>query len=173
VPGLRPALPGDAPSLAVFAERTFRDTFGARNSPESMDLHCERMFGPEIQLREIRDPAIVTTLAVEGGQLVGYAQLRPGQAHPSVSAKRPAELHRIYTAREWQGRGVGRALLQHARDAAAKAGCDCLWLGVWEHNPKAMDFYKAQGFEIAGTQAFMLGHDRQRDLVMTLRLDRG
>jgi ribosomal protein S18 acetylase RimI-like enzyme len=170
MPGLRPALPGDAPSLAVLAERTFRDTFGARNSPENIDLHCERMFGPDIQLREIQDPGLVTTLAEEAGQLIGFSQLRPGQAQPAVSAKRPAELHRIYVLREWHGRGVGRSLVDHATKAAIEARCDCLWLGVWEHNPKAMDFYKTLGFEIVGTHAFMLGHDRQRDLVMALKL---
>ena len=47
----------DAPSLAVLAERTFRDTFGARNSPENMDLHCAKVFGPEIQQREIGERA--------------------------------------------------------------------------------------------------------------------
>ncbi len=55
--GIRRAIAGDAPSLAVLAERTFRDAFGARNSPENMDLHCAKVFGPEIQLREIGDAA--------------------------------------------------------------------------------------------------------------------
>ena len=61
--GLRRAVAGDAPSLAVLAERTFRDAFGARNSPENMDLHCSRVFGAEIQQREIEDPGLVTTIA--------------------------------------------------------------------------------------------------------------
>ena len=46
MPALRLALPGDAPSLAVLAERTFRDAFGARNSPENMDLHCAGASAP-------------------------------------------------------------------------------------------------------------------------------
>jgi hypothetical protein len=52
---LRRAGPEDAPSLAVLAERTFRETFGARNSPENMDAHCAKVFGAEIQLGEIED----------------------------------------------------------------------------------------------------------------------
>jgi ribosomal protein S18 acetylase RimI-like enzyme len=167
---LRRAVPADAPSLAVLAERTFRDTFGPRNSPENMDQHCAKVFGTEIQGREIDDRNLLTTLAEADGRMVGFSQLRLGHPHASVVAKRPAELNRIYVIGEWQGRGVARDLLQNALDTASGAGCDCLWLGVWEHNAKAMAFYRKFGFEIVGSQAFMLGNDRQRDLVMAVRL---
>jgi ribosomal protein S18 acetylase RimI-like enzyme len=39
-------------------------------------------------------------------------------------------------------------------------------LGVWEHNPRALAFYKRWGFEIVGRQAFLLGQDLQQDFVM-------
>lgn len=168
MPALRLALPGDAPSLAILAERTFRDAFGARNSPENMDLHCTRCFGPDIQLREIDERGLVTTLADESGRLVGFSQLRLTRPSPAVTAQKPAELSRIYVTAEWHGRGIAQALMKQALADAARAGCDRLWLGVWEHNPKAMAFYRKFGFEIVGTQSFMLGQERQRDLVMSV-----
>ena len=167
---LRPAFPADAPSLAALAERTFRDAFGTHNTPENMNLHCAKAFGPEIQQREIGDRALVTTIAESDGQMVGYSQLRLLRAHANIEAERPAELNRIYVVAEWQGRGVAGDLMQNAIDTAARAGCDCLWLGVWEHNPKAMAFYRKFGLEIVGTHAFMLGEERQRDLVMAVKL---
>jgi diamine N-acetyltransferase len=153
---LRRALPADAPSLAVLAERTFRDTFGVQNSPEDVDLHCARHFGPDIQAREIADRGILTTLAIDSGRLVGFTQLMPSRPQPHVAA-------------EWQGKGVAQALLNEAIADAAAAGADCLWLGVWEHNPRAIAFYLKSGFEAAGSHAFMLGRERQRDLVMSIR----
>ncbi len=168
MPVLRLALPGDAPSLAILAERTFREAFGARNSPGNMDLHCSRVFGPDIQLREIGERGLVTTLADEGGHLVGFSQLRINKASPAVKAERPAELNRIYVSADAHGRGIGRALIKQALVDAGRAGCDRLWLGVWEHNAKAMAFYKEIGFAIVGTQSFMLGDERQRDLVMSI-----
>ncbi len=167
---VRPALAGDSPALAVLAERTFRDAFEARNSPENMDLHCGRNFGPDIQAREIADRALVTMVAEESGRLVGYSQLRPATASASVKAERPAELRRIYVSREWHGRGVAQSLMKEALRAAAGAGSDCLWLGVWEHNPKAIAFYRKFAFEIVGQQSFMLGNESQRDIVMAARL---
>jgi ribosomal protein S18 acetylase RimI-like enzyme len=168
MPALRLALPGDAPSLAILAERTFREAFGARNSPENMDLHCAQCFGPDIQLREIGERGLVTTLADEAGRLVGFTQLRLMRPSPAVTARKPAELSRIYVTAEWQGRGVAHALMDRTLADATRGGCDRLWLGVWEHNPKAMAFYRKFGFEIVGTQAFMLGQERQRDLIMAV-----
>lgn len=167
---LRRATQGDAPSLAVLAERTFRDSFGNRNSHENMDLHCERHFSPDIQAREIADKGIVTMLAVEDREFVGFTQMTLAKPHAHVVAERPAELNRIYVVVERQGKGVAQALMQQAVADAKSAGADCLWLGVWEHNPKAMAFYRKFGFEIVGTHPFMLGHERQRDLVMSIKV---
>jgi ribosomal protein S18 acetylase RimI-like enzyme len=167
---LRPALPADAPLLAVLAERTFRDAFGPGNSPGNMDLHCGKMFGPEVQQREIADRDLVTTIAEIDHLMVGYSQLRLLHAHASVAAERPAELNRIYVVAEWHGRGVARDLMRHALDTAARAGCDCLWLGVWEHNPKAMAFYRKFGLEVVGSHAFMLGDEHQCDVVMAVKI---
>ena len=168
--GLRRAVAADAPSLAVLAERTFRDAFGARNSPENMDLYCARAFSAGIQLGEIEDRGLVTTIAHGENRMIGFSQLRPLHAHASVVAARPAELKRLYVVPEWHGRGVANELMQDALDTAAREGCDVLWLGVWEHNPKAMAFYRKFGLEIVGTHAFMLGQDRQRDLVLSIKV---
>jgi ribosomal protein S18 acetylase RimI-like enzyme len=167
---LRPALARDAPSLAVLAERTFRETFGTRNSPENMDLHCARVFGTEIQLREIGDRALRTTIAEAEGQMIGFSQLRIPSVHASVKAGRAAEISRIYVLADWHGRGVAQDLLRDALVAATRDDCDCLWLGVWEHNPRAITFYRKFGLEVVGTHAFMLGLDRQRDLIMSVKI---
>ena len=167
---LRPALARDAPSLAVLAERTFRETFGARNSPENMDLHCAKVFGPDIQMREIGDRTLRTTVAEADGQMIGFSQLRIPSSHVTVKARRPAEITRIYVLADWHGRGVAQDLMRAELAAATRDGCDCLWLGVWEHNPRAMTFYRKFGLEVVGTHAFMLGLDRQRDLIMSVKL---
>jgi ribosomal protein S18 acetylase RimI-like enzyme len=41
-----------------------------------------------------------------------------------------------------------------------------VWLGVWEHNPRAIAFYKKYGFISVGEHPFPLGGDLQRDIVM-------
>jgi ribosomal protein S18 acetylase RimI-like enzyme len=41
-------------------------------------------------------------------------------------------------------------------------------LGVWEKNKKAIEFYTKLGFQIKGEKTFLLGNDKQRDLIMQI-----
>jgi ribosomal protein S18 acetylase RimI-like enzyme len=165
-PSLRRAVARDAAALAALAERTFRATFADHNSDANMALHCARTYGEAIQAREIAEPRRVTVVADDGGALVGYAQLRLGSATPCVAAERPAEIQRIYVDAPWHGRGVAHALMEAMLAHAREAGADRVWLGVWEHNPRARRFYGKFGFAEAGDHAFRLGDEVQRDLVL-------
>jgi ribosomal protein S18 acetylase RimI-like enzyme len=53
---------------------------------------------------------------------------------------------------------------------AKERGYDSIWLGVWEKNQRAIDFYRRWGFEEVGTHTFKLGTDPQNDFVMELGL---
>jgi ribosomal protein S18 acetylase RimI-like enzyme len=168
---IRSAKSSDAASLAAIAERTFRETFAIDNSRDNIDLHCARKFSAEIQGKEISDPQLTTLLGEVAGELVGFAQLRLAHAADCVQSDRPAELHRIYVLSEWHGRGVANELMRAVYAAAAKAGSDCIWLGVWERNFKAIAFYRKCGFAVVGDHPFVLGQDRQRDLILAARVD--
>ena len=168
---IRPAKSSDAASLAAIAERTFRETFAIDNTEENINLHCARKFSVEIQGEEIADPQLTTLLAEIAGELVGFAQLALARAAASVKGDRPAELHRIYVSSEWHGRGVANELMRAVYAAAAQAGSDCIWLGVWERNLKAIAFYRKCGFAVVGDHPFVLGRDRQRDLILAAQVD--
>jgi diamine N-acetyltransferase len=164
---IRAARDGDAAALAALAERTFRDAFAAVNAAADMDLHCARHYAPAIQAAEIADP-LGATLVVEGdGELIAYAQLRRRPV-PDGDALTPAvEIRRFYVLHAWHGSGLAAALMHECVAQARTAGAAVLWLGVWEHNPRAMRFYDKHGFTVVGEQPFVLGEDPQRDLVMT------
>jgi ribosomal protein S18 acetylase RimI-like enzyme len=73
---------------------------------------------------------------------------------------------RLYVSKDSLGSGVGAALMQACIDEAADKGFDTIWLGVWENNFRAQAFYRKWNFTEVGTHIFMLGDDRQTDLVM-------
>lgn len=171
-PTVRDARPDDAEALARFAEAVFRATFSDDNTSADMDMYCVAAFGREIQAREIADPERDTLLAELGGELCGYAQLRPGPVPGGFACIRPHELHRIYVAPQAHGSGLGRALLQAALARARRRRATALWLGVWERNPRAIAFYRREGFRVVGSQQFLLGRDPQCDLVMVRELVR-
>lgn len=166
---LRRAVVADAPALAALAEHCFRDTYAQFNTVQNMELHCRVSYGAALQRAEIERSGMVTWLAVAQGKLIGFCQLNVLRANPSVQAQRPIEIYRLYVRREWHGARVGRALVQRAIETARELGCDAVWLGVWERNPKAVAFYERMGFVDVGEQIFQLGDDAQRDHVMQLR----
>ena len=159
---VRRAVPSDAAALAELGVRTFVDTFAAHNRAEDIEAYLTRTYGETLQRREIEDPEIVTLLVCDGDALIAFAQLRGSESeHGDV------ELARFYVDREQHGRGVAQTLMNAVIDAARELGGASLWLGVWEHNARAIRFYKKCGFRDSGSQPFLLGNDLQTDRVMT------
>lgn len=173
MPFIRRAESHDARRLAELAERTFRETFESANTRENMNLHCSTHFGEPIQEREILDPSTSTLVCEDGGELIGYAQLRRGPAPHHLVAARPVEILRLYVAKEWHGRGIAQELMAEAIRLGERNGADLVWLGVWEHNPRAIAFYRKFGFEEDGSHTFPLGHDPQRDIIMKRSVNLG
>ena len=129
-------------------------------------------FGEPIQRAELEDPESTVFFAERDGDVVGYVMLREGRTPSIVPAEDALEIARLYARRRAVGTGVGAALMQRALAEAAVRGKDAVWLGVWEHNERAIGFYEAWGFHRCGTQPFLLGTDLQTDLVMVRRLAR-
>jgi len=155
---IRRATVEDARALAQLAERTFRDAFAAQNKPEDMDAYIARTYTEELQRGEIQNAAMTTFVVDDGDALIGFAQIKHGEDE--------VELARIYVDRNHHGRGVANELMNAVIDAAKQAGVAKLWLGVWEHNPRAIRFYEKFGFRVTGSHPFLLGSDLQTDLVM-------
>ena len=163
---IRKATPADAAALAELAERTFRQAFAETNSAQDMALHCARTYGTAIQDAELQ-AAFRTTFVVDlDGALLAYAQLRSDTRHEAVHGRRPMEIQRFYVDAGQHGRGVAQDLMSRVVSEAAGAGADVVWLGVWERNERAQAFYRKWQFELVGKTFFLLGQDRQRDVVM-------
>lgn len=57
-------------------------------------------------------------------------------------------------------------LMQTCLAYARKKDVETVWLGVWEHNTRAIAFYEKNGFKKIGEHTFMLGEDAQTDWLM-------
>jgi ribosomal protein S18 acetylase RimI-like enzyme len=159
---IRPALLSDAAALAVLGERTFRDTFAAHNHPDDLEDYVGKTYGEAQQRAEIELPDAATVLVEEDGALIGFAQLRR-----AASPHGDVEIARFYVDQRHHGRGIAQQLMDAADDAARQMGGTMLWLGVWEHNPRAIAFYVKCGFRDVGSHPFMVGRDLQTDRIMS------
>lgn len=168
---IRVATAHDAALLAELGARTFFDTFAADNSETDMAAYLASAFSPTVQSRELLDPRSTFLVACAGETSVGYARLRFGESRPCAKGRQPVEIARFYADRPWIGRGVGAALMRASLGFATMRGCDVVWLDVWEKNYRALAFYQKWGFQVVGSQSFLLGEDVQNDLLMARALD--
>ena len=163
---LRIATADDAPALAVFAERTFRETFGPFNRPDDMDAYCAATYAVERQRRELADPRRLTLVVEHEARLAAYGQLLAGAAPECVTGEEPIELLRFYVDKPWHGRGIAHLLMTEVAAAARSRGARTLYLGVWERNVRAIAFYKKEGFRSVGSRPFVLGTKVDTDLLL-------
>ncbi|XRP96724.1 KEOPS complex subunit Pcc1 [Methanocaldococcus sp. 16A] len=65
----------------------------------------------------------------------------------NIEKREVAEIHEIFVAPDFRGKGIGTALINKAIEYAKKRGRNIveLWVGV--ENKKAIEFYKKLGFE--------------------------
>jgi diamine N-acetyltransferase len=166
---VRRARADEAAALASLAARTFVEAYPTLEH-DDVRAFVDQHMTVERVAADLRDPRIVTHVALVGERHVGYSMLRLGQAAPPVVARRQVELARIYVDTAWHGRGVAGLLLAAAIVAARAWGGDALWLGVWEGNPRAIRFYEKHGFATVGSQPFELASVVHEDLVMAMSL---
>jgi len=163
---IRPTTLQDNELLAAIGAETFYDSYAADTSPKDLDKYLSASFGPEKQAAELTDPQSRFFIADSGGQVVGFVKVTFRDAPEGVIAQKPLGIAELYTRKPWIGRGVGPRLMMWCLAEARAAGCDLIWLTVWEKNPRAIRFYTKWGFSEVGTEAFLFGEELQRDLVM-------
>jgi ribosomal protein S18 acetylase RimI-like enzyme len=163
---IRPATVADAGILADLGARTFRETFAAICSADDLEAYVAGAYGEAIQAAELADPDRPGLVLEVDGLPAGFVQMRLGHREPGVPGSRPTELQRIYVLRAHHRGGWGTALMDAGTGLALAWGADVLWLGVWEHNDRALAFYARHGFREVGEHIFRIGGQVDRDLIL-------
>jgi ribosomal protein S18 acetylase RimI-like enzyme len=117
-------------------------------------------------LSEIKNPSSSFYLVYDNAAIVAYLKLNIGIAQTEKLLENSMEIERIYVRQAAQRKKIGQFLLQKAIDLAQQQELKAVWLGVWEHNKKAIGFYRKNGFEVFDHHVFVLGNDHQTDLLM-------
>ncbi|OFO74759.1 MULTISPECIES: GNAT family N-acetyltransferase [Rothia] len=156
----------DVSILRGIARDTFIETFSEANKAEDMDRYLTENFSEEQLARELSNPDSFFYVAEVNGHVVGYLKLNIAHAQTEPQAADALEIERIYVLSSYHGHGVGQALYHHAMSVAEDRKASYVWLGVWEHNHRALRFYEKNGFIAFGTHIFQLGNDQQTDILM-------
>lgn len=147
-------------------KRTFKETFEASNSTENMQDYLDNSFSISKLESELSDQNSLFYFALFNEKVVGYLKVNWGESQTENSDKNALEIERIYVLKEFHGMKVGQVLYEKAIEISGQKGVEFIWLGVWEENPRAIRFYKKNGFTEFDKHVFQLGDDKQTDIMM-------
>ncbi|MBC7327514.1 GNAT family N-acetyltransferase [bacterium] len=83
-------------------------------------------------------------VAIANSELVGFIACHSNWE--DYREGKVCEIHEFAVSQEWQGKGIGKALLEHALEYAQSKGLKKITLWVGEKNEKAIEMYKKAGF---------------------------
>ena len=160
----------DINQLQEIGRETFYETFSAGNTEENMKKYLEEGFSIEKLTREINDINSEIYFAELDNKVIGYLKLNFGESQTELKNSKALEIERIYVSKDFHGKRVGQLLYEKAMQVANDRKVDNVWLGVWEENPRAINFYKKNGFVEFDKHIFKLGEDEQTDIMMKKKI---
>ncbi|WP_445457460.1 GNAT family N-acetyltransferase [Flavobacterium sp. HNIBRBA15423] len=156
--------------LQEIGKQTFYETFSSENSEENMMNYLEDEFSIEKLQTQLNNQNSEFYFAILNNKTIGYLKLNFGQSQTELKDNKALEIERIYVLKEFHGKKVGQLLYNKAIQIAKEKNVDYVWLGVWEENTRAINFYKKNGFMEFDKHIFKLGNEEQTDLMMKLHL---
>jgi len=161
----------DIEVLKDIGTRTFIESFAELNTVENMQLYLEKSFSLKNLEKELGNHESEFYFAEYKSEVIAYLKVNWGKAQNEQSLPNALEIERIYVLNEFQGMRIGKQLFEYAVGIANKRNLNKLWLGVWDQNLKAIEFYTRQGFIEFDSHAFYLGKELQTDLMMKLEIN--
>jgi len=156
----------DCEALASFAARMFSETFGHLYRPENLAAHLRQKFSPEYFAASLEMGDTILLLHDEA-RLIGYAKVGTvGLPVKPPIPKGAQEIQRVYIDREYQGRGLGKALMLHILSLPRIITAPVVYLGVWEENLRAQHLYTLYGFAPFGRYLYQVGDQSDREIIM-------
>jgi len=167
---IRPVQPGMLNTLVQLEQQTYTETFGHVYQAEDLDTFLREKKSPAALQRELAQAGTLYYLLYYGETPAGFLKLnlhkQPDDEARTLLPTPVMELEKIYVLQSLQGHKLGKALMQQAYAVAQEHHIKTLWLGVWEHNSRAFNFYRREGFEQFSEHSFWVGMQRDTDWLM-------
>jgi ribosomal protein S18 acetylase RimI-like enzyme len=160
----------DLSQLQKIGKTTFAETFAEHNTKEDLEKYLDESFSNEKLSSELNSPHSSFYFAEIDNNVVGYLKINFGASQTELKDNKAVEIERIYVLQAYHGKKIGQLLFNKAIEIAKEHKAQYVWLGVWEENHRALQFYKKNGFVQFDTHIFKLGNDEQTDIMMKLAL---
>lgn len=154
--------------LQKISKETFLAAFAKDNTEQNIKDYFEKAFSIRVLIDQINNQNSRFYFVYQGAELCAYFKINIGESQTEIQGADGLELERLYIYPIYQNRGLGELILNEVKIKAILDSKKYIWLGVWEHNLKAIKFYERFGFEQFDSHIYDLGDDAQTDLMMRL-----
>lgn len=165
---IRIASDKDIEVLCLIGVKTFRQAYEGHpllknHGDNPIEDYIAETFCAENISRELADSNNRFYIMKLGDEVIGYAKITDDCPPDCVRGARPIHLERIYLLKQFCGVGLGSTLLDHCVGIAVELGKNTIWLGVWDGNHRAIDFYARHGFSRSGSVKFKIANTGYED----------
>ena len=162
----------DVSALSTLAKKTFYDAFTGTCTPVDMNYFLQNYYN-EIELaKEVKNEKYQYFFATLNDEIIGYLLFAVNNEEFASLNKKALELKRFYVLQSHHGKGVAQKMMQHYLAFAIAEKYELAFLGVWEYNYKAQNFYSKYGFTKTNhTHNFPIGDTPQMDVYMVKELE--
>jgi ribosomal protein S18 acetylase RimI-like enzyme len=155
-----------AHQLQKLSKDTFTEAFAKDNTEKNLHDYLTAAFGVESLITQINNPNSEFYFIEADDEIAGYFKINIGESQTEIKGVDGLELERIYIYQKHQSKGLGSIVLNDVKIKAIQKDKKYIWLGVWEHNIKAIRFYQKLGFEKFDEHIYAIGDDPQTDWMM-------
>jgi ribosomal protein S18 acetylase RimI-like enzyme len=158
--------------LQKLAIKTYQETFAESNSDDLLQQYYKKSLNIaklSAQLENTNSEFYFIYSAPRAepeAKLAGFLKLNIDDAQTDLLDPDALEVEKIYILKGFLSQGLGKQMISFAINRAQQNNKKYLWLGVWENNFSALNFYKKMGFEQFGEHGFDMAGDIQTDLLL-------
>src|SRR6185436_8479622 len=142
--------------LSEIGKISFIESHGHSAPPEDINTYVKEKYKEELFRAEITDAKNIYHIIYYHEQPAGYSKIIFNAAHPDIAKRNVTKMERLYLLKEFYSLKLGYDLLKFNIELSRTNKQSGMWLYVWKENPRAVSFYKKNGFVITGSHDFKL-----------------
>ena len=163
---IRPWKKSDLESIRNITWQSWISAYSSFIPERDLRTHLDTTYAEASLLRMFDDPLMQGFVADADGTIAGYARLFVNQEENRLYVSS------LYLLPDFQGKEIGRRLLEAAEKYAAEKGLDDIWIGVMVKNKQALLFYRKFGFLFVKEEPFTMGETTVSHLIGYKKLGR-
>jgi ribosomal protein S18 acetylase RimI-like enzyme len=156
---IRPWQKSDFESIRSITWQSWISAYSSFIPENDLRSHLDSYYAKASLLSMFDDPLMQGFVAEAGGTIAGYARIFINQEENRLYVSS------LYLLPEFQGKEIGRKLLEAAEGYAAGKGLDDIWIGVMVKNKQALFFYRKVGFLFIREEPFTMGETTVSHLI--------